>query len=463
MANTATGLCRVTVVAPHTRMDVALPAHVPLAELQADLLAQVAASPQGEYFVNDGVKSGGWTLARLGEPPLDADLTPAQLGLVDGQELYFRPASDTAPAAVFDDVIDAIASAASSRAGRWQAAASRRLGLVVAGAAVTGGTAVAVSVGGPVAAAAVLTAGAVLLALAWALARAFDRPDAAVYLGLLGTGAGFVGGVVMLTTGNAFREAGAAHLLAGGCLLAVYAVVATVLLPKSAPLFAAIVVAAGGLVAGTALTTWLGVTEAAAAATVAAVAVAAIPALPMLSYRFAKLPGPEIPRTPQELRDEIPPLDGELALARGVLADRILTCLLGTCAAATAVAAVWIGTERRWPSVILAVILGLIGLLKSRDFQVVRQRLPLLAAGFTALAVPVTAWAFRLTGTMRLTVIGGVLLLVAAVMLVHGIALAGRRTSPVWGRIGDIVQVVLIVSVIPMTLWVWDAYWWIRA
>lgn len=119
MATTDTALCRVTIVAPHTRMDVALPAQVPLVELQTELLVHAASGPDGEYFVDDGIGVGGWALARLGEPALDAELSCAELGIIDGEELFFRPVEDAVPGIIFDDVVDAVSVAGVRRSGVW--------------------------------------------------------------------------------------------------------------------------------------------------------------------------------------------------------------------------------------------------------------------------------------------------------------------------------------------------------
>ncbi|MGH8880552.1 MAG: EsaB/YukD family protein, partial [Stackebrandtia sp.] len=158
MAYTADGLCKVTIVSPHTRMDVALPSHIPLAELQAELLEQAAASPEGEYFVTDGVAAGGWTLARLGHAPLDPDLSCAQLAIADGEELYFRKAGDSAPAAVFDDVVDAVATAAANRSGPWRNSTTRHIGLIAAAGAIGVAVWTATTVGNAAAATGVLMA-----------------------------------------------------------------------------------------------------------------------------------------------------------------------------------------------------------------------------------------------------------------------------------------------------------------
>jgi hypothetical protein len=72
VATGTTVFSRVTVVAPRTRIDVALPAGVAVADLLPMLLEMAKeATPDG------GARHGGWCLAKLGESPLDPSRTLA--------------------------------------------------------------------------------------------------------------------------------------------------------------------------------------------------------------------------------------------------------------------------------------------------------------------------------------------------------------------------------------------------
>jgi len=78
-------LSRVTVVAPSTRIDVALPADVAVADLLPMLLDMAK-----ETAPDGGARHGGWALAKLGDAPLDPSRTLASLGVVDGELLQLR-------------------------------------------------------------------------------------------------------------------------------------------------------------------------------------------------------------------------------------------------------------------------------------------------------------------------------------------------------------------------------------
>jgi len=72
-------LSRVTIVAPATRVDLALPANVPLATLLPTLLRYA-----GEELPDDPAAQAGWVLTRLGGRVLDSGRTAAQLDVRDG-------------------------------------------------------------------------------------------------------------------------------------------------------------------------------------------------------------------------------------------------------------------------------------------------------------------------------------------------------------------------------------------
>ncbi|MDQ3154439.1 MAG: EsaB/YukD family protein, partial [Actinomycetota bacterium] len=119
---------RVTVVAPHTRIDVALPSDVAVADLLPMLLDMAReTSPDG------GVAHGGWCLARLGESALDPSRTLGSVGILDGDLLQLRRRVENPPPPLFDDVVDAIAGSAPGSFRPWTAATARLMGRVAGG------------------------------------------------------------------------------------------------------------------------------------------------------------------------------------------------------------------------------------------------------------------------------------------------------------------------------------------
>lgn len=468
MAATDTALCRVTVVAPHTRMDVALPAHVPIAELQPELLVQASTGPDGEYFVDDGIAEGGWALARLGQPPFDADRTCEQLEIMDGEELYFRPVKDTAPGIIFDDVVDAVAVAGLRRSDVWNDGISRRFSLVVGAVSFLGSVTAASLVGSVLAGSLVIVVGVIALVAAWAVEQAFERTRPATLLGTMAAASGLSGGAILVAGGRWIPEYGAPQYFAGAAVMTLFAILAGLAVERAMPLFHSIALAGIGTMVGTAMTAWFTVTPPAAAATLAAVFLVLIPALPMISYRLAKLPIPDVPSSTEELRQgtvAIEDADSDMALIRSNRANEYLTGLLASCSLVVAGCAMVLGSttsEQVLPSLITSALLSVWLLLKSRYFRSIGQRLPLLIGGFGGFAALAYTGSTNLGTDLILLIVGGGLLAVTVLLQIHALAISGKKVSPVWGRAGDITQMLVGVAIVPMTLWVWGAYWWIR-
>src|SRR5260370_42443950 len=98
-------LCRVTVVGPSRRIDIALPGYVSF----ADLFPAVAryAGLDGPDVVGE---KGGWALQRLGQEPFAPATTPLQAGLRDGEMIYLRPHRAQLARLAFDGAADLVAS-----------------------------------------------------------------------------------------------------------------------------------------------------------------------------------------------------------------------------------------------------------------------------------------------------------------------------------------------------------------
>src|SRR5688572_15497545 len=136
--------------------------------------------------------------------------------------------------------------------------------------------------------------------------------------------------------------------------------------------------------------------------------------------------------------------------------------MLGALAIIPGVAAVMVSTDGT-RGLILCTVLGLLLMARARWFLGRVQRLPLLVAGAVALG----ATGFAVFGpagyVVRLTVVVGAALAVAATSIGFGLAGARRGASPVWGRVLDIVEVLLIMAVLPLAVWVSGLLDWIRA
>jgi type VII secretion integral membrane protein EccD len=461
LASTANAeLSRVTIVAPATRVDLALPANVPLASLLPTLLRYA-----GEDLPDEPAAQAGWVLTRLGGRVLDSGRTPAQLDVRDGEVLYFTPKENAPEELIFDDVVDAVATATQRRTGRWQPDATRRFSVTFATLALLGGAAGMFFSG-----ASALTVGIVgmlaalaLVVAATVLARAFGDGRASVLLGLTALAYASVGGLLLFAGDRSWHQLAAPHMLTGATALVAFAAIATVATGEATGLFVGASGAGLALVVGAAICLIFGVPAAAAGAVIAAVVFGLIPALPMFAYRLARLPIPSVPTGPADLKADAETVDGLQILARSDRAEEILTGLTGTVALVLLGAEVALAFSGGLPGLLLCTVLALLLMLRARPLSGRRQRLTVLIAGTGGLALATAAYLAAAAPVVRVAVIPGVLVLVAVIALVYGLAVTGRRISPVWGRLLDIAEILLIVAVVPLAAWVSGLYGWIRA
>jgi type VII secretion integral membrane protein EccD len=459
-AGTGVEVSRVTVVAPTTRVDLALPSDVPLAALLPTLLHYA-----GERLADDGGTDGGWILTRLGGRVLDAGRTAAQLEIRDGELLYFTPKGTGADEMVFDDVIDAVATATQQRKGRWQPDTTRRFSVSVATLALLGG-AVAMLFAGPplvVAGAACLVMALGLVVTGGVLSRAFGQGRSSLLLALVAVVYAGVGGLLVLGGDHTLGQLTAVHVVIAATAVVVYGALAMVAVGHSTGVFLGASGAGFALGIGAATCLIFQVRPAAAAAVVCAVVFALIPALPMFAYRLARLPIPSVPTGPDDLKADVAEVDGLRILALSERADEYLTGLLGTVAFVLLGGELVLALDGQLPALLLCLLVAVLLMLRARPFSGRWQRLPLLLSGTAGLGLSALSLLLVSGPVLRLTLIPGCLLVIAVVALAYGLGAAERRASPVWVRLLDIVEILLIAALVPMTAWVCGAYAWIRA
>jgi type VII secretion integral membrane protein EccD len=455
---TSTGLSRVTIVAPHTRVDLALPSDIPLADLLPTLLGYA-----GDRLADDPAAMQGWALSRLGGIALDSSRTPTQLEVRDGELLYLRPRGADNPELVFDDVVDAVATATQERAGRWRPATTRRFGLTLGLAALLGG-ALAVLFSGPPQLAPGLVGLGVALALlvtAVVLSRAVGDSQTAVAFALTALAYAAVGGLLLFGGDRKLAGLAAPHVLTAATALLLVTAIAAVGVADAAPVFLGAAVCSLALGIGSVIALLTGSGGAGAAAVVVPVALGALPALPMLAYRLGRLPIPSVPGGPEDLKTDTESVDGARVLTSSEHADAFLAGMLSTISAITAVGAVLVSTAS-YAGVVLAAVLGLVLLARARWFRSRNQRIPLLVAGAIALGAAAVGGFQPSDSMVRLTAVTGGLLVIAVISISYGLAGAGRKASPMWGRTLDMFEVVLILAVVPLAVWVSGLYDWIR-
>jgi type VII secretion integral membrane protein EccD len=300
-----------------------------------------------------------------------------------------------------------------------------------------------------------------LLGAAVALGRAFGQRAAGVTAGSFAIAFAAASGAMALGDTHRVWAFGATQLLPALCAAVLAAVLALSLLGTGVTIFVAVITAGvlGAIGTGVSNIASLGVYG--AAALVAAITLACSPFLPMLAFRLSRLPLPSIPTSADDLRRDTSRVEGATVLSQAVRADQYLTGLTSATAITIAASAALLTTggisER-----VLTGVLGAILLLRARLFTGRGQRSAMLIGGGVAgLALLVTraAAAHGLTRVLAFVVPAVV---VAVVFLVLSVALPERRLAPTWARFADIVESLLILSVIPLALGVIGVYGAVR-
>ena len=460
--------CRITVVAPRMRLDIAVPADVPLAALVPTLLLHT-----GEQAIEAGAAHGGWALQRLGEPPLDTNGTCAALGILDGDIVYFRPRAAAAPEAVFDDPVDGISTVLRDRTQRWTPTATRRCALIC--------TALLPQIvlypllhSGPGWTGPALTAGIVALALlltAAALSRAVGDSVAGAFIGVAGVPFAAVAGLLAPLGDHALGGVGAAHLATAGAAAFAASILGAWFVgvgagpqpdkpPAGAALLAPAMAAAAVTLAALASLRW---NPEGCAALAAALTLALSVLIPRIAYRAAGLPPTVVPLNAADLRTQSTPLSTASLTGRSVIADRLVTALVAgsalAVAACTAFALRWPG----WTPPALAAVIAVLLALRARLFGGTAQRWWLIGAALATAVPTAAAVADRWRGgDVGLGVVIGVVLLATAI--VGQIAVRPeRRFAPTLARWADLLELTGVMATVPLALLMLGTFGYFRS
>ncbi|MEU6074952.1 type VII secretion integral membrane protein EccD [Micromonospora sp. NPDC047074] len=455
------GLARVTISAPQRRVDVALPEQVPLAELLPEVLRHA-----GEGLADDGERHGGWVLRRTDGAVLATAQALLPQGVRDGEVLHLVPARAQWPELEYDDVVEAIADGARRRGGAWSPAATRAAALAGAAVPLAVGL-LAVTAGGPAHEAAwpVAAVLALLLTLAGVVAsRAHGDGPAGATLGGYALPYAAVAGALAVSSGDpvgpvpGLRWIGAPELLAGSVALLLVSVLGLVGVATRLRVFVA--GATAGLGGALASLGGLLLSPAGTAAVLLCVLVFAVGAIPLLAIRLGKVPLPPItlptgePVGADRARD-LP--DRDRVYAAVARTEEMLTgMLLGHAVLAVAAAGV-LGLSGGVAGPLLVAVASAVLLLRSRLFVALRHRAPTVVAGLAGLAVLGAVLVDRSGSTGRLALVVGGLAL-ALVAVTAGTTYARRPVSPYVGRIADLTDTALVVSVVPVACAVLDLY-----
>ncbi len=440
-------------VAPRTRIDLALPSDVAVANLLPMLLKMA-----GESSPDGGSRHGGWCLAKLGGEAIDPDRPLVSLGVVDGDLLQLRRRSDNPPPPLFDDVVEAIAATAPSSYRPWTENTARTLGMIAAGLALLGG-AVALLRAGPGLGVALLAGAAAVAALVAGsvIGRVYGETNTGVLVAAGSLPLGFVSGLYIVP-----GSVGSENLLLACTLALVLASASIMVLGAGITPFVATATAAALGALAFLVASLVDRPAAGIAAGAAALALGAISALPRLTIQLSRLPMPKVPASAQDLQEDSGLPDYTVIERRSGLAHEYLTGMIMGAGAVAAIGAV-LAAAGGALGIVLGAVVAAVLLLRARSYANGRQAIALLASGMIAVAGLMARLLVTADHAVLLLVGFGGLLVLATFALVAGLVLPRRRFSPVTRRTVDVMEAVLIAAVLPLALGVMDLYNTFRA
>lgn len=445
---------RVTVVAPGSRVDVALPLECTVAELIPQLVRLCGVPSRSEQHP-------GWVLSRIGGSALAPGLTVSATLVQDGEILCLNPRQRQETPLVFDDTVDAIAGAAQTRAGPWRPRSGRRLSLVAAMLLFVAATtfAAAALAGSPAAPIGCAVLAVALLIAGGALSRARGDLDAGSATAGAGVVAALLAGITAMPAHSPW-PVGVGSFAVGLSAVTLSATAAAMLVHRITWFAPVIAASALGAVISACVSLFdlPGSSVAAVAVTLAAAFTAAAP---MIALRLARLPMPRVPADMESFRaDELPTLGssvlGPTTAAADILAG--LVTALGIVAAGGCL--VLLADPSPWAALLVALV-GVAWLLRSRSYAGTAHRVAVIVIGLVVL--------IALTARLLSTLDYAWMLAVAAVAAVTGagcLQYAGRSPasppSPIRARWLDILEYTVLIALIPTAAAVLDLYNTIR-
>ncbi|KUN00313.1 type VII secretion integral membrane protein EccD [Streptomyces canus] len=464
--------------APNSRIDVALPEDVPLSDVYPEILRLSGQTPEE-------AAPTGYNLVRRDGSVLDDGRSLSEQQIRDGELLLLRPFADSLPPAVFDDVVDAVAAVVEADRRSWNDGMMRVVGLT-AGALLLTMMALALwfseplrhdmhGLPGVIAGA----TGVVLVALASVRARVYDDHHAAVALGLASLPHLMVGGSGIMAL-DAGEGPGRLNLLVGFAAVLVAAVLLVLMLPqKDAPFIAAAFGAGIGVLATFAAI----VSEAEpreAAAVTAVVMVAVIGFLPGWSARFSRLPiGFRSPdqiakRGRAEDQQEQEPVDYQLITDQARRGHELLLGLVGGSAVTgVASAGVVLGFSSSGWAQLLSLAAGLAMLMRARLFLYTSQVVTLMISGIITVSLLVLGLALNPPADIikdliydhnsapldiRTVWLSAAVALGATLLVAIALIVPRKGVTPFWGRMLDLSEGAVLLSLVPLCLAVLDLY-----
>ncbi|MGK8504332.1 type VII secretion integral membrane protein EccD [Nocardia asiatica] len=467
----APDLARVTILAKHTQVDMAIPVDVPVALVIPSVVDMVAQHSRTNDFDNEGERyePAEWVLARIGHPPFSNSLSLGEHGVRDGELLMLESASHTAPTPLFDDIMYNVAIADTDHYRSWTPRVARITGSVLAAITMIVGClglllspgSLPIGVGGSIA----LVVAILLVVTAMVLSRMYGDTGTALVLGGCALPAAFSAGMLFVPD-----HYGWAHVLLGSVLAGATAVLAWRVTGVGLALFIGVATLAAYAVPAALVGLLTGQPERAIGAGAAALGLAGLSLAPRISMLLAKLPLPPVPSpgTPIDPTEDDP--DDHRALPTmevlRVKSERARMYLAGLVAATTLVTAIGAlaatdpaADDPYWPGIALALVCAAVLMFRSRTYAGAEQAVVLIAGGAAIVLIMLVGASFAMH--QPLAVFGAAMVaLVAALIL--GIIIPNQSATPPMRRGVELLEYTFVAAVLPLVFWVADLYSLVR-
>ncbi|SCF40051.1 type VII secretion integral membrane protein EccD [Micromonospora matsumotoense] len=458
-------LCRITVIGPARRVDLAVPATTTVATLLPLLVQQTTdTGPRLEPGASDGA---AWVLQRLGQAPFELAGTPESLDWLEGEQLHLCPAADPLPELDFDDLADGVATTVNRRNDRWQPE-YRRILFALLSVVAMGAIVVVLTAHGP--ALPQVVAGSVLsialLAAALVCGRRLD--DGAFSLLFAGGAVGFAAVAAssavdgdperIAVTGAAVLATAVASLTVAAVLLLAQRTFAPYL-----PVPPLLGIGVTGLV--TALVLLMrdgsGMTMQRTAAVAILALLVVIVLAPRLAVKLSRLRGPQLPKTSEDMSYDIEPAPSDEVRRRTDDADTYLTAAMATSAVVLPALFHFTMQVPGWAGWSFVLVVASAILLRSRTFLGLWQRIALVVAGTVGYLMVITKLADLMSPAWRWVLLSALVALLVPLVLA-ALRPWPRRMLPFWEYAATFFDVTTGVAVLPILAQILGIYAWAR-
>lgn len=447
-------MCRLVVIGPTSRVELAVPSHIPVAELLPTIVGHLDPT-----LATRGLSHGGWVLQRLGHAPLDENRSTSAAGLLDGDVLYLKARGDEMAEAQYDDLVDGVQTILRAHGDEWTPERTRTAALVSVAIACLGVTAMAVTMG-PFAPIATFALAAILVGAGAFVGRLWDAAAGEILL----LGAVVAAGAAGVTLPNALFPQASDGLLVqvvtAAVAVGVIAAAGAYARGGVRPVLLAIIGASIVVVCTLIAPLLLGLTPQSGAALVVLVLLVIARVIPMLSAWIAGLEIDPVPTSAEEFQSDLNTITTSDIADKTERARAVAAALWVAWATVLCVANSVLGVSEGWAPMTLAFAVCIATLLQARELLAVVHRTALLIAAVLPLIPLALVQSQRLAIPWQFVVLAALAISVAYLVIAVRI-LPGRRLAPTWGRLGDNLHMLCAIAVPALALAVMGVYSWI--